>query len=90
MSATQGRRTCLYKQKHTMPSTSPTISSLLSILKALRLHNRLAVLVRHASLDCARPAKGLKTGPGGLLMQAVIRFSGVAHLAYRCLQVKGS
>ncbi len=90
MSATQGRRTCLYKQKHTMPSTSPTISSLLSILKALRLHNRLAVLVRHASLDCARPAKGLKTGPGDLLMQAVILFSGVVHLAYRRLQVKGS
>ena len=27
--------TCLYRQKHTMASTSPTMSSLLSIWKAL-------------------------------------------------------
>ena len=61
--AQHGRRTCLYRQKHTIASTSPTMSSLLSTLKALGLHLRPADVVRHLSPDVFRPRNGLDVGP---------------------------
>ena len=79
-------RTCLYKQKHIIASTSPTTSSLLSILKALVLQLRsfgLGERAWHFRLD---PVRTLRCGPFALLKEAVTLRTALRDLAVPTLQ----
>ena len=84
---TRRTHTCLYRQKHTMASTSPTMSSLLSILNALAI-SLLFVLVRLlACRPCVGPTNIAELGPLKPLMQAFVSCLSAAHLAFLHLQV---
>ena len=73
-----------------MPRTSPTISSLLSTLKAPALQFRSVVLIVRVSPAILCPANALELGPWGLLMQAVLICPSVVHSASHRLQVTNS
>lgn len=83
-------QTCLYKQKHTIASTSPTISSLLSTLKALILQLRSFALGERAWPLWLAPAKAVVSGPFALLREAVTLRTALQGLAVPNLQRRKS